>query len=224
MQARAVALLVVFTLAAPAVAHADDRATAREEFKSGSRYFEIGDYVQALAHFKTAYLAFEDPAILFNIAQCQRLMSQKQEAVRSYRIYLQKRPETPNRAEIEKIIVTLEDAIRRDNTATALPPTGVESANPRVEDKPPVAPAPEPTPAPVVVATAAPPPQAVDTTPLYKKWWLWAIVGGVVVAGVAVGVGVGVAANSHPDFKPTGPAIGPGASRTLARPLIELRF
>ena len=223
MQARwAVALAVVFTLTVPAMAYADDRATAREEFKSGSRYFEIGDYAQALAHFKTAYLAFEDPAILFNIAQCERLMGQKTEAVRSYRIYLQKRPETPNRSEIEKIIVTLEDAIRRDNTATALPPTGVESANPRVEEKPTVAPEPEATPAPVVVAATPPPPAArpVDTTPIYKKWWLWTIVGGVVVVGVAVGVGVGVAANSHPDFKPTGPELGPGASRTL----IEMHF
>lgn len=31
-----------------------------------------------------------------------------------------------------------------------------------------------------------------DRRPLYKKWWLWTIVGGVVVAGVVVGVAVGV--------------------------------
>ena len=30
-----------------------------------------------------------------------------------------------------------------------------------------------------------------ESTPLYRKWWLWTIVGGVVVAG-AVGLGVGL--------------------------------
>jgi tetratricopeptide (TPR) repeat protein len=214
-----VALMIAFAVSAPIAARADDRPLAREEFKAGSRYFEIGDYVHALEHFKMAYIAFEDPAILFNIAQCQRLMNQKTEAVRSYRIYLQKRPDTANRDEIQKIIVTLEDAIKKDNTATALPPMGVEGANnPRVEDKPIEAPAPVVTPA--IETASAPPPRQVDDRPIYKKWWLWAIVGGVVVAGVAVGVGVGVAANSHPDFKPTQPEVGPGVSRAL----VELRF
>lgn len=223
MRARwTVALMLALAVTAPAATYADDRPLAREEFKAGSRYFEIGDYVHALEHFKTAYIAFEDPAILFNIAQCQRLMNQKVEALRSYRIYLQKRPETPNRDEIQKIIVTLEDAIRKDNTASSLPPTGVEGANnPRVEDKP--APAPEPAPVTAApVQTTRPPEPEVDRTPVYKKWWLWAIVGGVVVAGVAVGVGVGVAANSHPDFKPTQPDVGPGAS--ASRLVVGLRF
>ena len=48
--------------------------------------------------------------------------------------------------------------------------------------------------------------------PIYKKWWLWTAAGAVVVVAVVVGVSVGVASNSHPDFKPTGPEIGPGAT------------
>ena len=39
-------------------------------------------------------------------------------------------------------------------------------------------------------------------TPVYKKWWLWTIVGGVVVAGVVVGVTVAVL-NSGDDFHPS---------------------
>lgn len=205
-------------------ARADDKEAAREAYKAGSRYFEIGDYKSALDRFKEAYLSFEDAAILFNIAQCQRLLGQKQEALRSYRIYLQKQPDGPNHAEIENIVATLEEAIRKDEAAATMPPTGVESARggatqgsaaePPGTAPPPGTPPPPAatTPPPAAAANAGAPAEAPrDRTPLYKKWWLWAAVGGVVVVGVAVGVGVGVAANSHPDFKPTQPEIGPGA-------------
>jgi hypothetical protein len=49
-----------------------------------------------------------------------------------------------------------------------------------------------------------------DTTPVYKKWWLWTIVGGVVVVGVGVGVGVAVSQKGEPWA--TNPQIGPGAA------------
>ena len=205
--------LALVAMAPPA--HADNRDTARDEFKTGARYFEIGGYPQALEHFKTAYLAFEDPAILFNIAQCERLLNHKQEALRSYRIYLQKRPEAPNRDQIENIIATLQEAINKDQKASSLPPTGVEGRTPAEG-----APATTPTPTPPPVATA--PPEAVVATtpppaprpPIYKRWWFWAAAGGVAVVALGVGIGVGVASNSHPDFKPTGPDIGPGAATT----------
>ena len=45
--------------------------------------------------------------------------------------------------------------------------------------------------------------------PLYKKWWLWTAVGGVVVVGVAVGVGL---AFGLPKFTSELPIGGPGAS------------
>jgi len=37
---------------------------------------------------------------------------------------------------------------------------------------------------------------AEKSIPLYRKWWLWTIIGGVVVAGVVTGVAVGVAVNN----------------------------
>jgi tetratricopeptide (TPR) repeat protein len=43
------------------------------------------------------------------------------------------------------------------------------------------------------VASANKAPAAPAPTPVYKKWWLWAIVGGVVVAGAAAGAGAAAA-------------------------------
>jgi tetratricopeptide (TPR) repeat protein len=222
------ALVCVALLTIAQTARADHRDVAREEFKTGARYFEIADYPRALEHFKTAYVAFEDPAILFNIAQCERLLNHKPEALRAYRIYLQKKPDSPNRADIENIIATLQDAINKDQKATTMPPVGVEGQKP-ADENPPV-PAPEtpppavttPPPSPPPAATAANTPPPAPEKPIYKRWWLWAAAGAVVVAAVAVGVGVGVASNSHPDFKPTGPEIGPGA--TSAALVIAGRF
>src|SRR5689334_18816202 len=126
-------LLCLILLAAAPAARADKRDTAREEFQTGARYFEIADYPQALEHFKAAYVAYEDPAILFNIAQCERLLNHKHEALRAYKIYLQKKPDTPNRTEIENIITTLQDAISKDQKASTMPPVGVEGAKPPEE-------------------------------------------------------------------------------------------
>jgi len=191
-------------------AFADNRSVAREAYKEGSRQFEIGDYKAALDNFKKAYVAYEEAAFLFNMAQCQRLLGEKPEALRTYRLYLRKIPNSPNREEIEKVISSLEAAIEQDNTATALPPTGVDPATgklrprttpepPPVESKPAEAPAPavvETPPAPAVapsqpqVVEEKPAPKSQERTPLYKKWWLWTAIGGVVMVGVAVGVGV----------------------------------
>ena len=66
--------------------------------------------------------------------------------------------------------------------------------------------APKPVEAKPIVAEKPAP--AEQRTPVYKKWWLWTIVGVVVVGGVAVGLGVGLTQNQiqhepgwNPDFE-----------------------
>ncbi len=48
--------------------------------------------------------------------------------------------------------------------------------------------------------------------PVYKKWWLWTVVG-VVAAGAAVGIGVGVTQSSSRFDAPLG-TVGPSALGT----------
>lgn len=70
--------------------------------------------------------------------------------------------------------VRLEARIARLPSAAPAPPT--------------IAPAPVPPPAPPPMLSqkaAAPAPEP-DSRPVYSRWWLWAIVGGLVVAGTAV--------------------------------------
>ena len=87
----------------------DDRAAAKREYNEGTRLYEVAEFAKALESFKKAYLHFEEPALLFNMAQCYRQLGQRQEAVRFYRTYLRKIPNAPNRVEVEKMIASLEE-------------------------------------------------------------------------------------------------------------------
>jgi tetratricopeptide (TPR) repeat protein len=168
-------------------AHAEDKAKAREAFRVGTQHFKLGEYAQALDSFKEAYRNFESPIFLFNIAQCERQLNHKQEAIRFYRQYLADAKDATNRDEVQQIIAKLQSALDEERAAAAKPPQGT------IESAPPVTPPPSTSNATTLTASAPPPP---PPTPVYKKWWLWTAVGGAVAIGLGVGLGVGLGANS----------------------------
>ena len=47
---------------------------------------------------------------------------------------------------------------------------------------------------------AEPAPTTATATPLYKRWWLWTIVGGVVAAGAVTGAVLGTRAAATPEY------------------------
>jgi hypothetical protein len=49
------------------VAHAENRAKARELFKEAQQHYKLGEFQQALDGFKEAFRNFEEPSLLFNI-------------------------------------------------------------------------------------------------------------------------------------------------------------
>jgi tetratricopeptide (TPR) repeat protein len=168
-------------------AAAEDKDAARKAFSEGARYYNLNQFADALEAFKRAYWNYEDASFLYNIAQCHRALKHKQEAIEFYRSYLRNAPDTPRRAEVEKLIAELELAVKQDQAVATKPPDGTIGSPPATA--PPVA-----SEQPALVATSAPPPRA--DKPLWKRPWLWGVVGGAVavVAGVAIGVGVGLSA------------------------------
>jgi tetratricopeptide (TPR) repeat protein len=186
-------VLLAVLLHIAAAAQADGRDVARQRFKEGSQHYDLGEYKEALAAFKDAYREYEDPSFLFNIAQCYRQLGDKDQAVRLFRTFIAKLPDAPNRDEVRATIATLQDAIDRERAARSAPPTGTM---PPSSEAAAMSPASEPAPTAAVTRADHP-------TPVYKKWWLWTLVG-VVVVGAAVGTGVGVAAaGSHPSASTT---------------------
>jgi hypothetical protein len=149
---------------------------ARAHFDSGQRLYDVGEFARALEEFKASYLASDDPVLLFNMAQCQRQLGQGVEASRLYRNYLRRRPDAPNRAEVERRIEELRATTPGDSAPAAHAPPA----------PPPLAPAPPPA---VIDARREQP--AAEATPVYGRWWFWAAAVGVVALGTAAALTLG---------------------------------
>jgi tetratricopeptide (TPR) repeat protein len=77
---RLAAMLLLLASTLPAAA--EDKAVARRAFSEGTRYYDLGQYAEALEAFKRAYWNYEEPSFLFNIAQCHRALNHKKESDR----------------------------------------------------------------------------------------------------------------------------------------------
>jgi tetratricopeptide (TPR) repeat protein len=177
--ARFVLTLALVVLCAR-VASADDRARARTAFRAGSQHYNLGEFQQALDSFKEAYRRVEDPSFLFNIAQCERQLGHKREAVREYRAYLNNADNAGNREAVKETIAQLQKELDADDERAR------DAARPAIAPPPAIVTPPAETAAtPVLVATPTP---QIEHKPAYKKWWVWTIVGGVVAAGAATGL------------------------------------
>ena len=144
--------MVAIAWAAPAAA-ADEVAAAH--YKKGRSLYNVSEYRAALDEFKQAYVAHEDPAFLYNIAQCHRQLGNHREAITFYKRFLKESPGARNRKEIEQLISELEAK------AAAAPPPA-----PAAEAGPPPASAPPPTPPQPVPAQAPEPTVAVTPEPV----------------------------------------------------------
>lgn len=177
------------------VARADDSADAKRLFISGTRHFDLTEYDAALNDYKEGYRKKDDPVFLYNIAQCYRLLNKNDDALRFYRSYLNRKPDAVNRAEVETKIAQLQQAIAAQEQARSTPPT----ATLRPGESPAATAAAEPTvaaTAPAVTTSGDVHAGADKPTPVYKKWWLWAGIGGAVAIGLGVGLGVGLSQSS----------------------------
>jgi tetratricopeptide (TPR) repeat protein len=134
---------------------ADNVTAAAAHYKQGRKLYQVGEYARALEEFKQAYLAKEDAAFLFNIAQCHRQLGATREAITFYRRYIKEAPaEVPNRAEAEKLVKDLEATLAQQPAAGPPPPEA--------------APAPAyPPPAPAYYAS--PPPGAAPAPPRRRR-------------------------------------------------------
>ena len=160
-------LLLIVAVAGPA--YADDKEVARQAYVEGKRLYDLADFAGALEAFKRAYLNYEEPTFLFNIAQCFRQLGNKPEAIRFYRSYVRNVSDGPVTEEARRLIANLEASAK----AEAAAPSASQHA-------------------PALTASPPPPPKR----PIHKQWWLWTAVG-VVTAGAAVGVAVGVTSASR---------------------------
>jgi tetratricopeptide (TPR) repeat protein len=206
------AFIIALLVAWSATAMAEDRQAAKQAFEDGQKYYNLNQYGDALEAFKKAYWNYPEPTFLFNIAQCHRLLKHKSEAVEFYKSYLRNAPDTPRKAEVQRLIADLESAIAKEQTATNAPPLGTAPSTP----SPPTAgatsaPATTSSPGgdsgaaatrPELVAQSTPAAEHNDR-PVWKRGWFWGVIGGAAAVALGVGLGVGLGTSSTKDPSPS---------------------
>ena len=149
----ATALLAALAiLAAPIALHtarADNTGEARQHYQKGKQLFDAGDYRAAMGEFATADRLAPSALLEFNIALCHERLGEKAEAVRRYRLYLDRVPDAQNRTQVEQKIRALESELKADKAPppaagppppttgpaeAAPPPTGPAEAAPPTGD------------------------------------------------------------------------------------------
>jgi tetratricopeptide (TPR) repeat protein len=80
----------------------NNQERAAKLYDEAKAHYNLQEYDTALSGFKDAYLLSKEPGLLFNIGQCYRQMGKEQEAIRSFKAYLNEDPESPQRPQIEQ--------------------------------------------------------------------------------------------------------------------------
>ncbi|HTB58409.1 MAG TPA: tetratricopeptide repeat protein [Polyangia bacterium] len=170
---------------------------AREDFVAGR-------YQEALDLFAKLYAETLHPNYLRNIGRCYQNLGEPDRAITNFRDYLRKGKDISpaEHTEIDGYIAEMEALKRQRAEASEAPPEGQHAA--------PVVPLPSggntATAAPVVIVEPAPAvaPQGEAQTPLYGRWWFWALIAGVVAAGVGVAAAAGAFTKTQDASCPAG--------------------
>jgi hypothetical protein len=210
-----VALSLAILLGSASLAQA---APDRREMR-GREAFAAGRYKDALDIFVKLYAEKLHPNYLRNIGRCYQNLAEPDLAISSFREYLRKARSMTEaeRVEIEGYIVEMEQ-LKKTQAAGSEPPSAGsnERTGERAPAPPSVAAAAPSAPAATTTVTldrdalaarpTPPLPAAIDVSgrsapapgsteeppPVYARWWFWAIVGGVIAAGVGGAAVAGV--------------------------------
>ena len=193
----AVLVVVLFGLGRIAYGQVPDAQTAegKERFRHGTQFYDLGKYAEAASEYEAAFGLTDRPALLFNIGQAHRLAGNRKAALAAYQGFLRRVPDSPQRAEVEEHIATLEkeqhEADERARVEAERAAAAKAAAGQTAAEKP--AGSQEAAGQNALTATASAKPERKKS-----RAWAWGVVAGVVVVGVAVGLGVGLGTRSHP--------------------------
>ena len=148
-----------------------------QQLQMAAAHYEQGRYQDSILALQNAYELQPLPRLLCNIGRAYRKLGNHRAAVAQYDLCLKSDPEIDPtyRAEVESYIAERRQSWAAKSRAGATESPKAGSGTPPLDKGAVTQPCSSPT----------------AQTPVYKKWWLWTIVG-LVVAGGAVGLGVGL--------------------------------
>jgi len=145
----AVVAFVAVVLAAGAAHAAKSKAGKAEEIREyldkATAAFALNHFADAAENYEKAFALKPDAAVLYNAAQAHRLANNKERALELYQSYLRLYG-SDKRAEIEKHVENLKQAIEKDRAVATSPPTSPAPVGGAPAEAPPPAPAEPPPP------------------------------------------------------------------------------
>ena len=93
-------LCFLFALASPVAARGSDGRLAKKHFERGEVFYRQGEFRKALKEYKTALNYKRHTALIFNIAQCHRLLGEHKKAIFFYKLFLSESDQAVNRKEV----------------------------------------------------------------------------------------------------------------------------
>ncbi len=192
-------LVAVLLLACPAWAWAQsvpEKELAQKRYKVGEQLYDIGQYEKALVEFEEAYRLYPLPAMLYNIARAHEVLANLEKAISSYKLFLEKLPDSPHAPTVKSRTKSLE--ARRVKKKADQEMAAEAKAKP--EAPPPAKPeVKEEKSAPVAAPVEGQTPAETDRTWRWTAGWAGVGVGGAaLVAGIAFGA---LAADKSSDYE-----------------------
>jgi tetratricopeptide (TPR) repeat protein len=108
----------------------DELSRAKELYAEAQALYKSKDYEKALTLYQEAYQISKEPGLILSIAQCQRHSGKAEDAIKNYRLYLEKEPESPYKDQIEPKIKKLEEQIVAAKSLAASQPSPAPTSAP----------------------------------------------------------------------------------------------
>jgi hypothetical protein len=124
------AAIVVLTLVLVGGVARADAGGARSHFLSGLQLYSQGKYAEALREYQAAWVQWEDPELLLDMAECNRHLGKLDLAREQYHGFLERAPQSPLRGSVERQLARLEDD-QLPAAAELVMPAKVEQAEAR---------------------------------------------------------------------------------------------
>jgi len=154
------------------------RTAAKEAFVRGDAAFKQERFEDALAAFKSGFELSEKPRFLLNIGHCQKKLGRLEEALNSYQRFLATDPKPADRDLAQQMVDEVTPLVAQEKAEREQRERAAQLAM-----SPPPPPAAATVPLNNIQAQTTEP-----DVPIYSRWYFWAGVGVVVVAGVVAGV------------------------------------
>jgi tetratricopeptide (TPR) repeat protein len=117
--------LATMCLPAEAQGPNGDVEAARQHFRQGLKYYDLGRFLDAAHEYEAAFVAKDDAAMLFNIGQAYRFAGEYAKALGAYKAYLRRDPKNKRRVEIEARIADLQRLVAAQRETEKAPPGGI---------------------------------------------------------------------------------------------------